>query len=41
MPLGVIAAILGHHSTEVTDRYTHVDDVETLTQAVDKFNLLE
>ena len=41
MPLGIIAAILGHHSTEVTDKYTHVDDIETLTDAVDKYDLFK
>ena len=41
MPLGIVSALLGHHSTEVTDKYTHVDDVTTLTQAIDKFEFPE
>jgi integrase len=39
MPIAMVAALLGHHSTEVTDKYTHVGDVATLTEAVNKFGL--
>jgi len=39
MPVAMVAALLGHHSTEVTDKYTHVSDTFTLSQAVNKYNL--
>jgi site-specific recombinase XerD len=40
MPIAMVAALLGHHSTEVTDKYTHVGDVATLTEAVKKYEFL-
>jgi integrase len=41
MPISMVAALLGHHSTTVTDKYTHVGDVTTLSQAVNDFGLSE
>ena len=37
MPIAMVAALLGHHSTDVTDKYTHLDDVGTLSQAVKQY----
>jgi site-specific recombinase XerD len=35
-----VLGLMGHHSTDVTDKYPHVSDVATLSEAVDKYNLL-
>jgi integrase len=40
MPIAMVSALMGHESTDVTDKYTHVSDVATLSEAVDKYNLL-
>jgi len=37
MPIAIVAALLGHHSTEVTDKYTHLGDVDILSEAVRKY----
>jgi len=37
MPIAIVSKILGHCSTEVTDRYTHVGDIETLSTAVKRY----
>lgn len=36
VPIAIVSAILGHSSTDVTDRYTHLDNIEDLRNAVDK-----
>jgi integrase len=40
MPIAIVAALLGHCSTEVTDKYTHLGDIETLAEAVRKYSVL-
>ncbi|MCL2639078.1 MAG: site-specific integrase [Oscillospiraceae bacterium] len=40
MPIAMVAALLGHCSTEVTDKYTHLGDVSTLSEAVKKYPYL-
>ena len=40
MPIAMVAALLGHSSTDVTDKYTHLSDVTTLTEAVKKYDFL-
>jgi integrase len=37
MPVAIVAQLLGHHSTEVTDKYTHLGDVDILSDAVRKY----
>jgi len=39
MPISMVAALLGHHSTSVTDKYTHIGDVDTLSQAVSDYGV--
>ena len=36
VPIAIVSAILGHSSTDVTDKYTHLDNIEDLRNAVDK-----
>jgi integrase len=36
VPVGVVSAILGHASLETTDKYTHLSDISTLTEAIAK-----
>jgi integrase len=40
MPIAMVAALLGHNSTDVTDKYTHLRDVNILSEAVKKYPLL-
>lgn len=35
VPLAIVSAILGHSSTDVTDKYTHLDNIEDLRNAID------
>lgn len=35
VPLAIVSAILGHSSTDVTDKYTHLDNIEDLRDAID------
>jgi integrase len=37
MPVAMVSALLGHSSTDVTDKYTHLKDVDTLSEAVRKY----
>jgi integrase len=37
MPIAIVAQLLGHCSTEVTDKYTHLGDVDILSVAVRKY----
>jgi integrase len=37
MPVAILMRIMGHSSTNVTDKYTHLSDVATLTEAVQKY----
>jgi len=39
MPIAILMAIMGHSSREMTDHYTHVDDLETLMDAVRKYGV--
>jgi integrase len=39
MPLAMVSALLGHSSTEVTDKYTHVKDTSILSEAVQKYGI--
>ncbi|MCL2036312.1 MAG: site-specific integrase [Oscillospiraceae bacterium] len=39
MPIAMVSELMGHHSTEVTDRYTHVNDTNVLTKAVWDYGL--
>jgi integrase len=41
MPIAMVSALLGHESTDVTDKYTHVSDAATLSYAVDKYDLFK
>jgi integrase len=41
MPIAVLMAIMGHQSREMTDHYTHMNDVTTLSEAVSKYPYLE
>ena len=41
MPIAMVSALLGHESTDVTDKYTHVNDVNILTHAVRQYDLFE
>lgn len=36
VPVAVVSAILGHSSTDVTDKYTHLDNLDDLRNAIDK-----
>ena len=36
VPIAIVSVILGHNSTEVTDKYTHLDNIEDLKAAVDR-----
>lgn len=36
VPVAIVSAILGHSSTDVTDKYTHLDNIEDLRNAIDK-----
>ena len=38
MPVAILMQIMGHSSREMTDHYTHVGDIETLTEAVRKYS---
>ena len=38
MPIAIVSALMGHCSTDVTDKYTHLSDVETLSEAVQKYS---
>jgi integrase len=40
MPIAIVSELLGHHSTDVTDKYTHLNDVSVLSQAVEKYDLV-
>jgi len=40
MPIAILMEIMGHKSREMTDHYTHVGDIETLTEAVKKYRFL-
>jgi hypothetical protein len=37
MPTAIIMEILGHCSSDVTDKYTHIGDAATLTAAINRF----
>jgi integrase len=39
MPIAILMELMGHKSREMTDHYTHVDDLETLTDAVRKYGV--
>ena len=39
MPIAMVAALLGHCSTDVTDKYTHVSDTTVLSEAVRKYGI--
>jgi integrase len=41
MPVAILMEIMGHSSREMTDHYTHVGDVATLTEAVQKYAFLK
>jgi integrase len=41
MPIAMVSALLGHQSTEVTDKYTHLSDVTTLSEAVRKYPFIK
>jgi integrase len=41
MPIAMVSALLGHCSTEVTDKYTHLGDIATLTESVNKYPFLK
>lgn len=36
VPIAIVSVILGHSSTEMTDKYTHLDNIDDLRVAVDK-----
>jgi integrase len=40
MPITMVARLLGHSSTEMTEKYTHLGDVATLSEAVRKYPFL-
>jgi integrase len=40
MPIAMVAQLLGHCSTAVTDKYTHFNDVSVLSEAVRKYKFL-
>jgi integrase/recombinase XerC len=40
MPVGMVAAILGHSSLAMTEKYTHFGDIDTLSDAVRKYAFL-
>jgi integrase len=39
MPVAMVAALLGHATLEMTGKYTHLGDIETLSEAVRKYPL--
>ena len=41
MPIAMVSELLGHSSTEVTDKYTHLGSVDILSEAVRKYRFLE
>jgi integrase len=41
MPVAILMAIMGHSSREMTDHYTHVDDMETLAEAIREYPFLK
>jgi site-specific recombinase XerD len=41
MPIAMVAELLGHSSIEMTDKYTHLGDVATLSEAVRKYPFLK
>jgi integrase len=40
MPIAMVSELLGHSSTDVTDKYTHLGDVGILAEAVRKYPFL-
>jgi integrase len=40
MPIAVVMELMGHSSTDVTDKYTHLGDIATLSEAVKKYSFL-
>ena len=40
MPIAMVCQLMGHHSTEVTDKYTHVNNNRVLSEAVRNYGLL-
>ena len=38
MPVAILMELMGHSSREMTDHYTHVGDLRTLTEAVKKYS---
>jgi integrase len=40
MPVAILMEIMGHSSREMTDHYTHVGDIATLSEAVKKYSFL-
>jgi len=41
MPIAMVSELLGHSSTDVTDKYTHLGDVATLSEAVRKYTFID
>jgi integrase len=41
MPVAILMEIMGHSSREMTDHYTHVGDIATLSEAVRKYRFLD
>jgi integrase len=41
MPVAMVSQLLGHSSTDITDKYTHLGDVEVLSEAVRKYSFLD
>ena len=40
MPVAILMEIMGHSSREMTDHYTHVGDITTLSEAIKKYSFL-
>jgi len=40
MPVAMVAALLGHSSLAMTEKYTHFGDIDTLSEAVKKYAFL-
>lgn len=37
MPIAMVSELLGHSSTDVTDKYTHLNDISILSSAIEKY----
>jgi integrase len=40
MPIAIVAELLGHSSTKITENYTHLGDANILSQAIKKYPLI-